>query len=233
MDADDISRLKVILGAHDIYNPFESGRIEMSASQVAFHKGFDSIDMVFIISLLVKKQSNIILKLYSIIVNYKENNIALVRLQKPINYSNLIQPICLSNTSIINDRGNELATVAGFGQMLFDPLKYLNKLDLRTWPNIKCAKRYTNDNNNVNETIYFPKIREDNLCASSFVTPTNSLCQVIHYISIFTDLLIANNFLGKQWIPIGNATSQKIRVDWHHILGNRIRLLPLCIYTSR
>lgn len=46
MSTSDLSRLKIILGAHDIYNPFEQGRVEALVSQVAIHKGFDPKDMV-------------------------------------------------------------------------------------------------------------------------------------------------------------------------------------------
>lgn len=45
METEELSRLKVVLGGYDIYNPFEAGRVERLVSQVAIHPGFNLHDM--------------------------------------------------------------------------------------------------------------------------------------------------------------------------------------------
>jgi hypothetical protein len=107
--------------------------------------------------------------------NLQENNIAVIKLSEPVTYSQFIQPVCLPDKAYIYEGGNALATVAGWGQLLFDPLKTLHKLDLRIWDTERCQKRY---NQGKKEEGPFPEIRDDSLCAGTPVSRSKSLCQV-------------------------------------------------------
>ncbi|OXA42845.1 Suppressor of tumorigenicity 14 protein [Folsomia candida] len=71
------------------------------------------------------------------------NDIALLRLDRPVSFSNRIQPICLppeTRSNLVNKK----LVVAGWGRVSYggptSPI--LQKVNVRVWPNSNCASVY-------------------------------------------------------------------------------------------
>jgi secreted trypsin-like serine protease len=70
------------------------------------------------------------------------NDIALLKLDRPVQFTNRIQPICLPSTDV-NLENREL-TVAGWGRTSFNgkTSPTLLKVDVRVWDNPSCENVY-------------------------------------------------------------------------------------------
>jgi len=88
---DGVSRLEIAAGAHDLDNPSASQqkvKVTYSSTQVKYHPAYDS--------------------------DTTENDIAIIKLDKPINFTSTIQPACLPKADeTVADNGE--AVVAGWG----------------------------------------------------------------------------------------------------------------------
>lgn len=85
-----------------------------------------------------------------------ENDIAIVRLQKPTSFNTYIWPICLP--PIDEDFENETVIVAGWGQQYFaGPVsEVLLQVSIPVWPQQKCVDAFVQ------------RITDDNICAAGF-----------------------------------------------------------------
>lgn len=85
-----------------------------------------------------------------------ENDIAIVRLQKPTSFNTYIWPICLP--PIRENYENQTVIVAGWGQQYFaGPLsEVLLQVEIPVWPQKKCVDAFVQ------------RITDDNICAAGF-----------------------------------------------------------------
>lgn len=85
-----------------------------------------------------------------------ENDIAIVRLQKPTSFNTYIWPICLP--PIDGDYVNKTVVVAGWGQQYFaGPISaVLLQVAIPVWPQQKCVDSFVQ------------RITDDNICAAGF-----------------------------------------------------------------
>ena len=94
-----------------------------------------------------------------------ENDIAIVRLDKPTTFNSYVWPICLPPRNRVYE--NENVTVAGWGQVYFagPPSEVLLEITIPIWNQQKCIDSHTQ------------RITDTNLCAAAYEGGKDS-CQV-------------------------------------------------------
>ncbi|BET01568.1 protease [Nesidiocoris tenuis] len=110
-----IGNLILHLGDLDLINPNETSHVLRGVSKVMFHSHFHP----FLLA----------------------NDIALLRLDQPVAFSDTIQPVCLPNPA--ESYVGQKASVVGWGVTAFpmgEPSPILQKLDVETLSNFQCAK---------------------------------------------------------------------------------------------
>jgi len=112
----DVARLSVLLGATSIKRK-ELSSVTRRVRSITRHKGFDSV------------------KLY--------NDVALITLDYPVEYSNQISPVCLSNERDLLSDGTE-AVVLGWGNLYEDGPRpdVLQKTNLRIKSQEDCQRNF-------------------------------------------------------------------------------------------
>ncbi|XP_053697460.1 CLIP domain-containing serine protease B4-like [Sabethes cyaneus] len=83
------------------------------------------------------------------------NDVALIRLSVPVNYTAYISPICLPNTEELKnlDTTDKLMTVAGWGQTESGSTsRYKMYLRVAGWNNDRCAEAFTSANVDIIES---------------------------------------------------------------------------------
>ena len=82
-----------------------------------------------------------------------ENDIALLKLDKPARFSNSVQPACLPPSS--SEYTGVRATVTGWGTIYFGgpTSNILQEVDVGIWKNADCANNYKRLNRDVKDTM--------------------------------------------------------------------------------
>ncbi|XP_076029995.1 uncharacterized protein LOC143018498 [Oratosquilla oratoria] len=110
----DVQRLNVLLGAHNLRNRGAHTK-SLRVKRVVRHKDYDSV------------------RLY--------NDVAILTLEKPVEYTRYIRPICLNSGG---DFVGQYATVAGWGSIYEGGPQPgdLMEVRLRVWSNEDCRQKY-------------------------------------------------------------------------------------------
>lgn len=116
LSKNDVQHLRVRLGDHNIKSDAEAVHVEKRVKRVIRHIGFSSSTL--------------------------HNDVAILTLDDPVEYSSTIQPICLASGT--NQYVNNRVTVAGWGTLSeggSQPAS-LMKVDVEVWTNEKCKASY-------------------------------------------------------------------------------------------
>ena len=155
-----------------------------------------------------------------------ENDIALLKLDKPARFSNSVQPACLPPSS--SEYTGVRATVTGWGTIYFGgpTSNILQEVDVGIWKNADCANNYKRLNRDVKDTM---------LCAGddngkdACQVSVNKLCALVNeYLSNGVHLFLFSS--GRFWRSLelshcrrcGTRTSE-IRTLRHCLLGSPMR----------
>lgn len=155
-----------------------------------------------------------------------ENDIALLKLDKPARFSNSVQPACLPPSS--SEYTGVRATVTGWGTIYFGgpTSNILQEVDVGIWKNADCANNYKRLNRDVKDTM---------LCAGddngkdACQVSVNKLCALVNeYLSNGVHLFLFSS--GRFWRSLelsycwwcGTRTSE-VRTLRHCLLGSPMR----------
>ncbi|XP_034933737.1 proclotting enzyme-like isoform X2 [Chelonus insularis] len=116
MNSWDVARLTVRLGDYNIKTPTEIRHIERRVKRVVRHKGFDARTLY--------------------------NDVALLTLSEPVEFSELIRPICLPTGSQLYN--GKVATVIGWGSLRESGPQpaVLQEVAIPVWSNTECKQKY-------------------------------------------------------------------------------------------
>jgi len=120
MDSWDVARLEVALGMHTL-RPIDPAALRKKVRRVTRHKGFDSRTLY--------------------------NDIALLTLDSPIQFSSTMSPVCLPNSATSDKYANQEAAVIGWGAIKEGGSQpsVLQQVTVRIQTNDECKKNYGND----------------------------------------------------------------------------------------
>ncbi|KAG8038671.1 hypothetical protein G9C98_000226 [Cotesia typhae] len=116
MNSWDVARLTVRLGDYNIKTSTEIRHVERRVRRVVRHKGFDARTLY--------------------------NDVALLTLNEPVEFSELIRPICLPTGSQLYN--NKVATVIGWGSLRESGPQpaVLQEVAIPVWSNAECKIKY-------------------------------------------------------------------------------------------
>jgi len=139
-----ISNTHVLTAAHCL-EPFSKEEILVKLGEYDFSQSGETGDETFSVTAM---------KLHE---NYNsvtyENDIAIIRLDRPATFSNSIWPICLPDAS--QEFTNTRAFVIGWGTIYFGgPVSNtLQEVNVRVWDNSQCANNYATLDRQVTDTM--------------------------------------------------------------------------------
>ena len=139
-----ISNTHVLTAAHCL-EPFSKEEILVKLGEYDFSQSGETGDETFSVTAM---------KLHE---NYNsvtyENDIAIIRLDRPATFSNSIWPICLPDAS--QEFTNTRAFVIGWGTIYFGgPVSNtLQEVNVRVWDNSQCAANYATLDRQVTDTM--------------------------------------------------------------------------------
>ncbi|XP_076309331.1 uncharacterized protein LOC143224851 isoform X1 [Tachypleus tridentatus] len=108
--------IKVRLGEYDFSKTDDNSPTDVAVAEIKSHPNFDKV------------------RYY--------NDIALLRLENPVTYSDFIRPICLPDPR--NDLRSKVATVIGWGTLAYGGASsnVLQEVDIPVWDNEECNKTF-------------------------------------------------------------------------------------------
>ncbi|XP_023304279.1 venom serine protease Bi-VSP [Lucilia cuprina] len=116
----DVAALTAHLGDYNIRTDFEVKHVTRRIKRLVRHKGFDFSTL--------------------------HNDIAILTLSEPVQFTKEIQPICLPTSSTQQSRSysGHIATVAGWGSLRENGPQpsILQKVQIPIWTNTECAQKY-------------------------------------------------------------------------------------------
>ncbi|XP_063697625.1 clotting factor G beta subunit [Culicoides brevitarsis] len=118
MSSWDVARLTVRLGEHNIHTTTETQHVERRVKRLVRHRGFDMRTLY--------------------------NDIAILTLDQPVQFTSKIRPICLPSASSSRKYNGLTGTVAGWGSLLENGRQpsTLQEVDLHIWSNQECKQKY-------------------------------------------------------------------------------------------
>lgn len=137
MQPSQVASMEAIIGDNNIYVR-EPHEVRRKISKVYYHKGFSFTTL--------------------------SNDVAVLKLDKPIEFGMYIQPVCLATSSVpVTRNKKEYATVAGWGK-IYDKgpqSKTLRFADIEIWDNPRCQSEYQS------APVPVPNIQSSMVCAGS------------------------------------------------------------------
>jgi len=117
MTSRDIPQLLVKLGDHDINTNSETKTIDVKVAQIIKHKDFSQQTL--------------------------HNDVAILRLAKPVTYNKNVRPVCMKGSGA-TVRKDTLATVVGWGLMsdVGPRPPSLQEITFKVWSNSDCSNTY-------------------------------------------------------------------------------------------
>lgn len=116
MTSADVARMTVNLGDHNIRTTYETQHVVKKVKRVVRHRSFDSRTLY--------------------------NDVALLTLETPVQYSSNVRPICLPRSS--HSFGGNFGTVIGWGSLRENGPQpsILQKVSVPIWSNAVCRQKY-------------------------------------------------------------------------------------------
>jgi len=127
MSANDVKNLKLQLGDWNIYSKADGAHVVRTVSAVKYHKGFSQ--------------------------KHLRNDIALLIMDKPVQYTNRIQPVCLHTGNPSVDTGSMQADVAGWGALSEGGKQPsdLRAVSVRVLTRGQCRQKYSGNANKISD----------------------------------------------------------------------------------
>ncbi len=127
----DVGNMRIVLGDHDLKNDFDTFAATHAVKRVIRHRNFNSVSL--------------------------ENDLAVVTLNRPVQFRREIQPICIERS--LHDYTDTTVNVAGWGSTYEGSATSprLRKTDVRIWNNAQCKASY-----GLSATV-----TQDMICAST------------------------------------------------------------------
>jgi len=133
---DQLDKVRILFGTVNLQTP-DADRQSLPVSSIMYHGNYSDQTII--------------------------NDVAIIRLAKPIQFNQYVQPVCLNRVDDYSD-GTKMATLAGFGRTSVIGIggsPTLRHATMRVWNNTECAAKYKDLGEGV------PTVEPTMVCAGS------------------------------------------------------------------